>query len=142
MKRFILAIAALTLSAPGAHATPLRCASECSVQAIAAGYVVPVTEIASGARVRWTTTELSHPTTDSADDDTNCFNVGVGASTPTVAVRFVNAGGGLTATTDPGGPNEHTEPCGNARALPTGELVLPFHCMLHNWMNGVLVVDP
>lgn len=137
MKRFaILAILVASTTLPG-RATPVRCSGDpCEILTTSAGYVTPTTEIASGGRVVWTSTEASHPTSNSADGD-RCFLVTVGATVEPVPVLFEITGQGVRATTDAGvGPLA----CTDASPLPDGSYLLPFRCLLHVWMNGALLI--
>jgi hypothetical protein len=142
MKKIALAVLLAACCGAPAHATPLACASPCSITTTSAGYVLPVTEIASGAQVKWVTTEASHPTSNSTDGDTRCFLQAVSSSVVPAPVRFDLAPSGLYATTFPGTDHEATVLCPNTTALPNGALLLTFRCMLHTWMNGVLAVEP
>lgn len=143
MRRALLMVAALAvLAVPVARATPLRCASPCSVQTFSFGYVPPVSEIASGTEVLWATGDASHPTSDSLDNSSRCFSVPVGEGVTPVPVRFDVAGGEVSATVAPGTPDEITKPCGTAIALETGDFALTYRCLLHFWMVGGLVIAP
>lgn len=142
MKKLMLAILLAACCGAPAHATPLQCASPCSITTTAAGYVLPVTDIASGTQVKWITTEASHPTSNSTDGDTRCFLQTVSSSVTPVPVRFDLTSSGVFATTAPGTDHEVRLLCPNTTALPNGAQLLTFRCMLHTWMNGALVVDP
>lgn len=125
------------LLGPGARATPAECASPCTIETLALGYVLPVTEIASGTEVLWQTSDSAHPTADFGSPSARCFQVSVGAGVDPVPVRFDVTGGGVEAT-----QNGQTKPCTLVGQLPTGGWVVPFHCLLHPHMVGTLVVAP
>lgn len=128
----------------GADATspaPPLCADPCSIAALGFGYLPPVTSIADGTTVTWTTTDSSHPTTNSAVEEESCFLVPVGASAVPVPVRFDLADGGVIATEAPGTPEALSSRCGNAVATIDGAFVLPFRCLLHGPMHGALLIE-
>lgn len=136
-------VLASVLGGPSASGGPLSCADPCEITAFQAGYILPLTEIATGGQVLWSTTESSHPTSNSPFASDRCFVVPVGSSVVPVPVQFDVAGGTVQATTAPGTPKQSGPvPCGNAIALPAGGFVLPFGCLLHPWMHGALLVSP
>lgn len=128
----------LALGAPAAVATPLQCASPCMITAEGWGYNLPVAEIGSGRDVLWTTDEPSHPTGEALQTGNRCFEVAVGKNQTPTPVRFDIAGGTLQATTPAG-----TKTCGSAIGIPAaGGFALAFRCLLHPYMNGLLLVLP
>lgn len=136
----VVAIALSALFGSAAGSAP-ECSDPCSVEALAVGYLSPVNDIASGTRVEWSASADSHPTSDTTDQVTRCFLVEVGVGVTPTPVRFDIDGGTLRATTAPGTAEESTSTCVNATLLD-GSYILPFRCMIHGFMNGVLRVHP
>jgi hypothetical protein len=135
---------ALAVTFP-ANATPLECASPCTITALAFGYNAPVTEIQAGAWVHWITFDTSHPTTDTVDFRIACFSVPAGLNVAPKPVRFDITPAGITATTrvDPGDPTKDvTRSCSTGTMLPTGTWVQPYQCLLHPWMRAALLIRP
>lgn len=142
MRRALLAIAiALAAAAPSiaapSGAGPPTCVDPCTITTTDAGYVAPLTEIASGTSVRWVSASGSHPTSNAVDPPARCFLVAAGPGVTPVPVRFDIAGSTVRATT-----GQVTLDCSTAVALPTGGYVLPFQCLLHPWMHGSLLIEP
>lgn len=137
-----LIASAFAIGAAPSSAALALCADPCTISVAGFGYLPPVTSIADGTTVTWTTTDASHPTTNSTVPEDSCFLVAVGATTVPVPVRFDLDGGGVSATEAPGTPNAVTTPCGNAVATSDGAFVLPFRCMLHGFMHGALLIEP
>lgn len=130
-----LAAAALGVSGPS-HASPASCSSNCTVKADTnTGYVSPVIELTNGASVSWLPSTTSHPTTES-NAAGPCFQVAVGPGVTPVPVRFASSAFGVTATI-----GTVTRPCDSAKALGDKAWAVTYHCQLHFWMNGTVVVD-
>jgi plastocyanin len=130
-----LAASAFVVGTPS-QATPAACASSCTVKADTnAGYIAPAIEVTSGADVSWLPTTTSHPTAESFGLDP-CFQVAVGPSAPVVPVVFTSSATGVTATV-----NGESKPCASAHSIGDAAWAITYHCQLHFWMNGTVVVD-
>lgn len=139
----LAAAMAAVLAAPvGAPASPATCASPCEITTIAYGYIAPVTAIASGSLVQWATTDESHPTTDTFIPQDQCFLVQVAASVDPIPVRFDIVGDSVMATEAPGAPGATAKRCRGAVETATGAYALQYRCMVHGFMNGVLLIEP
>lgn len=144
-RRFLLAALAATAalavpSAPTAEATPLACADPCTITSSLYAYIAPVTEVASGGSVVWTSIDGSHPTQEQqllGGSGPLCLDVAVSSVSASPAVTFDIADGGLSATT-----NGNTLPCTAALAIGDLGFVLPYQCQLHPNMQAALVVTP
>lgn len=142
-RRLLVLVMVCVATWPGgrASALPAACANPCDVDASGESYLPPATTIASGTTMIWTSASKSHPTSNTTNPDEICFSVSVGVNT-TPAVRFDLVGGQLYATAGPGTDDEETLPCTTGLTLPTGDVVLPYYCLLHAWMKGAVVVAP
>lgn len=130
-----IAAAALGVGSPS-QATPAACTSQCTVQANTnAGYVAPVIEVANGTDVRWLPTTTSHPTGEFLGGDP-CFTVPVGVGVTPVPVIFESSASGVTATV-----GAETKPCESATLVGIDSWSITYHCLLHSWMNGTVIVD-
>ncbi len=137
----VLALVSVALLGTGAT-TPLACVDSCRVDGHGqAGFIAPVTEVASGGSLSWGALDGgSHVNVDGGpgDDADPCFGVFYSGLAPSDAVRFDIVDGALFATT--GG---ETFECLNARALADGSFALPYYCILHPaLMRGVILVTP
>lgn len=121
-----LLLASLT---PAALAAGL-CVPTCEVISHDLGYASPVTLVTSGSTVTWSSIGLPHTAT--ATDF--CFHVAFSGSSPDSASFRVDAGQLFVKV----GTTE--KKCAGAAALPDGTTVLPYYCILHQNMRGVLVV--
>jgi hypothetical protein len=139
IKKIAIVAGALLLCAPATVATPLRCADPCSIVATPNGYLLPVTEIAPGTTVAWSAALESHPTVNNLSQ-ARCFLAPTGNNV-TTSVRFDLVDAAVVATSNPGTPDEWSGVCDNASELPTGQIMLPFQCLLHPWMHGALLID-
>ncbi len=133
------AVALALAAAIPAHGTPAACDDPCGITAAITGYVLPVTEIASGTQVRWSSVDLGHPTSEGPTGD-ECFTIPVGPSTDPIPVRFDVSDGVLRATTAPGAPDPEARECTAAVAVPDGSMLLPYRCLVHPWMNAALLI--
>lgn len=133
----VLAVAAAGLSVSGpTQASPASCSSNCTVKADTnTGYISPVIELTNGASVKWLPSTTSHPTAESNAPDP-CFQVPVGPGVSPVPVRFASNAFGVTATI-----GTVTKPCDSATSLGDKAWAVTYHCQLHFWMNGTVVVD-
>lgn len=135
-----LTAGSLMVWAPATVASPAACSDPCEISALPVAYGPPVQVIASGTTVEWSTADTSHPTADNGSPQ--CFRVPVGRNVAPVPVRFdVDAAGTVTAVTAPGTGGEQTATCGVVLDLGPAGVALPYHCNLHPWMNGVLVIE-
>lgn len=132
----VLAAATTMFSAPPAPATPAACTTDCAVAAHSGGYLAPVTEVADGATVMFSSLDTSHPTDEAFATTESCFAVSLDPHGAPIPVRFDVVDGGLLAT-DPDG----TSPCSTAVALSGGAQQLTFRCRIHPWMFGSVVVS-
>lgn len=131
----VLAASAFAVSSPS-QASPASCSSGCTVTADTnTGYISPVIEVTSGADVSWRPSTTSHPTAENFGADP-CFQVAVGPSVPMVPVVFTSSATGVTATA-----NGVTKPCTGAQAISDTAWAVAYHCQLHFWMNGTVIVD-
>lgn len=141
--RRLLALAVLLagLAPAVVSAGPPLCASACEVVATSAGYVPPVQVVQSGATVTWTAVDAAHPTSNSLTSNGRCFLLPIGMGT-SGAVRFRIVGGELRATTSPGTGQAETQTCPGATALPTGDMLLRYQCVIHPQMHAALLIQP
>ena len=126
----LLALSTLAL------ASPLRCDDPCVVDTNNGGYLPPVVEIASGGSVVWHSTGGGHIQADFGQA-ASCFVTFVEGGGDSEAATFTIEDGALWANTTDLGDAE----CGNAKALPTGDFVLPYECTIHPNMRGTIVVQ-
>jgi plastocyanin len=126
---------ALAFALAPAIATPLACVGECTITGSSEAFILPVQEVQSGSSVVWTSIDIGHTNADGAVGGARCFVASYSAGDASSPVRFDIAGDQLTATTD-----GETQTCGNAVATPAGAFVLPYYCVIHPVMRGVLVV--
>lgn len=137
-------VATVVLATTVATATPAACVDPCGVNATGVGFLPPVTVLASGSTVTWSTTEeTSHSTGDGTSGTPSCFHANVGYGEFFAPIKFTIESGALFATTPAfeGDPGE-TRECTSAQMSPSGQFVLPFQCIVHSWMRGALVVEP
>lgn len=136
MRILATTLAALLALSALAVASPLRCADPCVVTANNAGYQPPVVEVASGDSVVWRSNGGGHIQSDFGQSDA-CFVTFVESGGESGAARFDIVNGALWANTTDLGDVE----CGNAKALPTGDFVLPYECTIHPNMRGTILVQ-
>lgn len=130
-----LAAGALGVSGPS-QASPVTCRSDCTVKADTnVGYISPVIEVANGADVTWLPTTTSHPTAEFGTGEA-CFVVPVGPGVTSVPVVFSSSATGVVATV-----KGVSRQCASAKAISNQGWAVPYHCKLHFWMNGTVVVD-
>lgn len=141
MRLLLLSGGLLLVAATALATSPTACTGTCQIQSLGAGYLAPVTEIASGAEVVWGSLDITHiqvqwPVVAS---DT-CFVATATPSEDSVPVRFDLAGGSLSATTAPGTTSESTAACGDVQTLPDGSVDLAYYCAIHPNMLGHLLI--
>lgn len=126
---------ALALAAPLAGAAVASCSGTCTITAATAGFTPAVLQLASGASIVWTSTDINHvmdeTKTTGGDACFDAIAAGHGSSDP---VRFDLVAGALVAT-----QADATMTCTNAVVTPAG-VALPYHCLLHPGMRGSIVV--
>jgi hypothetical protein len=138
----LLGLVALASLAPAAPA-PLLCDAECTIQASAAGYVLPVVVVTSGAVVTWASTDSTHVNRDGlppAGPVGTCIQSdSFHPLTGTVSEKLEIVDGVLYATKQ-GEPIPTPIACTGATKLPDGSFLLHYYCVLHPTMRGALVV--
>lgn len=122
----------LLAALPFAGAAGGLCVPSCDVIAQPFGYVSPVTVAQSGSTVSWTSLSGGHPTA----PDSTCFVVQASESTVGKAT-FRLDDERLFAAVD-----NVEKMCPDAVAAPDGSAILPYRCLIHPAMRGVLVVTP
>lgn len=148
MKRALRLVAPLALllalsvmpPAPAAPA-PGVCADACFIDGNSFAYLPPVMLVQSGASVTWRSADTAHVTDEGTGfgGGTGCFTVSHAPTADSESVAFVSTHDGLMAYTDgKAGP----ERCAHAVDLQDGRYALPYYCILHGTMRGVLVVVP
>lgn len=128
MRTLVLGLV-LTLLTPAALAAGI-CAPSCAVVTNDYSYVTPITVVTTGATITWSSIGLPH--TASAPD--YCFNVAYSGSAPGSATFRTEAGQLFVKV------GNIEKKCAGAAALPDGTTVLPYVCILHQNMRGVIVV--
>lgn len=116
------------------------CAPSCTVQGLYLGYASPVTILTSGSSVTWVFLDplaAAHTATSSTGGSA-CMNMAFNAA-HAVTGQFVIQDEGLHALT-PSVTGTRDALCTEASPLPDGTYVLPYFCLYHTHMRGVLVV--
>lgn len=131
--RAILFVGAALLALPLIAATPLACADPCDVTATSAGYAAPIVDVIDGGSVVWRSLDVGH--VQAASDF--CFVQNANTFSQPEAVRFDLFAGGVAATIA-----GETLECADAVTLDDGTALLPYHCVLHPTMRGVVMVSP
>lgn len=133
----LLTLVGIIALATLASATPLACASACTIQASSSGYVAPTFEIRVGAPLVWHSTDIAHVQQQGVAGGLGCLGVVVHGNEDSPAVTFSISSGQLFATV-----GTSTSVCTSAVALPDGSFALPYYCAIHPAMRGSLVVSP
>lgn len=134
MRLALLALALLAAPLAGALPLPGACAEPCAIESSGFGYAPLATVIPSGGSVVWISSDVTHVTKSGAGVGDACVDVIHGVEDPSPAVRFDLVAGQLLATSE-----GETLVCTEAVVTP-GAATLPYYCVLHPSMRGVLAV--
>lgn len=131
----LLALAALASASP----VPDTCEDPCRIVGHSFAYVAPVAKVTSGDSVVWGSLDTTHVNGDGSGSGAGatCFAVSGSVVEDSEPVRLDIVDGALLATV-----GLTTLECTTAELLDDGSFALPYHCLLHPIMRGVLVVAP
>jgi plastocyanin len=115
-------------------AMPLACTGTCVVAGSSLGFTPPVVQLKSGASIEWTSSDTGHVNADGLSGGGSCIRVSYGPGSPSTPVQLDIVAGGVV--------NGGGTPCATAAQLPDGSFVLPYYCVIHPVMRGVIVVSP
>lgn len=130
--RFVIpAMVLVAAFAATGTALPPSCDDPCTIQGATPGFIPPAASVESGDQVIFQSIDITHPVGEALAGVDTCFIASSSAMTDSDPVTFTWDGSTLRAD---------GQECTTARALPTGEGMLMFQCLLHPNMVGVLTV--
>lgn len=128
----VVALVPMAASAP----TPVCAEDACRIEQNSLAYLPPVAFVPEGAAVTFGSLDTSHVTADGISPGGTCLFASSAPGNDPPPTAFTIEDAGLFGTTAGLG----TVLCATAIALPNGDFALPYQCVLHGHMRGMLVV--
>jgi hypothetical protein len=136
----------LAVAAPALALVP-TCASSCNTDARVGAFVLPAAILPTGTSMTWTSVDVQHFVADGTTAAASCVSLPVPGLQASAPVTFTIEADGLHAETGAssgGGWSgaSGADPLCAATQLPDGSFALPYRCLIHPEMRGVILVTP